>query len=128
VDDVRLAEIVAAAASRQPRALLAAARVAVQTPDELPGLAIARATLLARLADIGGRPATALARELQQLGGASASDERLLSRLGWTRPYATRMLRRLEAAGLLVASERPGPNASTGGRPRRIYQLKAPVL
>ncbi len=62
-----------------------------------------------------------LAGELEALGGASASDPALLARLGWTRPRAVQVLKELEAAGLVVATdERRGK-----GRPRKVYRLSA---
>lgn len=60
-----------------------------------------------------------LARELQALGGASASDPSLLARLGWTRPRAVQVLKELQKAGLVVASD----ERSGKGRPRKVYRL-----
>ena len=56
--------------------------------------------------------------EVVDLGPVSASDKRLLDRLGWTRPRAAQVLKQLEDAGLLVVTEEApdGP-----GRPRKLY-------
>ena len=67
-----------------------------------------------------GTPARMLLAELEALGGASASDERLLGRLGWTRARAAQVLGELEREGLVEASEERG----AVGRPRRIYRSK----
>ncbi len=120
-----LDEVVTAAGSRQPRALLDTARTALARPELVGSLAAMRSDVVARLEEVGGRPAVELAAELQQLGGASASDQRLLDRLGWTRPHATRMLRKLEDAHLVTSSELAG---GTGGRPRKVYAVVDPVL
>jgi hypothetical protein len=65
-----------------------------------------------------GRPAEMLYAELQVSGGASASDQALLSRLGWTRARAAQVLDQLASAGLVEATDvRNGP-----GRPRRVYR------
>lgn len=66
-----------------------------------------------------GRPEAMLLAELRALGGAAASDERLLRRMGWTAARASQVLRSLLAAGLVSYSdERDGGP----GRPRRIYR------
>jgi hypothetical protein len=39
-----------------------------------------------------GRPHAMAMAELEALGGASASDEEFLRRLGWTRPRASQVL------------------------------------
>lgn len=59
-----------------------------------------------------------LMAELESLGAASASDERLLRRLGWTRPRAVQVLRELEDAGLVTASYARGP----GGGRQKVYR------
>jgi predicted ArsR family transcriptional regulator len=64
-----------------------------------------------------------LAVELEALGGASASDDRLLSRMGWTRPRAVQVLAEMEKAGLVTAS-----SEKTGqGRPRKVYKVVSPT-
>ena len=59
--------------------------------------------------------------ELLGLGRpVSAHDPELLERLGWTRPYAQRILAHLESAGLVRSMpERGGERA---GRPRKLYE------
>jgi hypothetical protein len=70
-----------------------------------------------------GRPEAMLAGALDSLGAASASDEVLLSQLGWTRPRAVQVLTRLETAGLVRSADvRLGP-----GRPRKVFRLTPPA-
>lgn len=65
------------------------------------------------------RPARMLAQELEALGWVSASDERLLSRMGWTRPRVVQVMAELESGGLVEMREE-----NTGrGRPRKLYRL-----
>ena len=64
-----------------------------------------------------------LAQELEALGWASASDERLLVRMGWTRSRVVQVIAELEGEGLVEMREE-----STGrGRPRKLYRLKPPA-
>ena len=67
-----------------------------------------------------GTPARMLLAELEASGGASASDERLLERLGWTRARAAQVLGQLEREGLVEATDEQRP----AGRPRRVYRSK----
>jgi energy-coupling factor transporter ATP-binding protein EcfA2 len=102
-----------------PRELLALARE-LATSDASP-----RALLEARSARRHegarlGAPAEMLMAELEALGPASASDERLLRRLGWTRARAVQVFKQLEQAGIVTASEQRG----RAGRPRKIYALR----
>ena len=65
------------------------------------------------------RPARMLAAELEALGWASASDERLLARMGWTRPRVVQVVAELEGGGLVQMRQE-----NTGrGRPRKLYRL-----
>lgn len=65
------------------------------------------------------RPARMLAQELESLGWASASDERLLDRMGWTRPRVVQVIGELERRGLIQVREE-----NTGrGRPRKLFRL-----
>jgi hypothetical protein len=75
--------------------------------------------LLDRASAVGRSEAMAMA-ELQGLGRpVSAHDPELLTRLGWSRSYAQRILSRLEANGLL----RTMPERGEGiGRPRKLYE------
>jgi predicted transcriptional regulator len=75
----------------------------------------AREAAVARLT----RPARMLAHELEAIGWASASDERLLSRMGWTRPRVIQVIAELQSGGLVQMREE-----NTGrGRPRKLYRL-----
>lgn len=65
-------------------------------------------------------PARMLLTELEAVGGASASDERLLARLGWTRARAAQVLGQLEREGLVEATNEP----RASGRPRRVFHSK----
>jgi ribosomal protein S25 len=76
--------------------------------------AVQRATAL-------GRSEAMAAAELAGLGRpVSAHDPELLERLGWSRPYAQRILSNLEHEGLLRSvlerNDRPG-------RPRKLYEI-----
>lgn len=66
-----------------------------------------------------GRAPAMLVAELANIGQASASDELLLERLGWTRPRAAKVLSQLEAAGLVTSTDR----RTGAGRPRRVFTL-----
>jgi predicted ArsR family transcriptional regulator len=70
-----------------------------------------------------GRPAEMVVAELEASGPLSASDERLLRRLGWTRERAVQVLKQLEGAGLVTTSLQKGPS----GRPRKLYGLTDPM-
>ena len=61
--------------------------------------------------------------ELEALGGASASDEEFLRRLGWTRARASQVLGELADAKLVTASDEQTPAA---GRPRRVFRPAEP--
>lgn len=76
---------------------------------------------LERRASLLGRSESMAVVELLGLGRpASAHDPELLERLGWTRPYAQRILSRLESAGLVRSiPERSGERV---GRPRKLYE------
>jgi energy-coupling factor transporter ATP-binding protein EcfA2 len=100
-----------------PRRLLALAREALEggaDPSELVGALARRDAEVSKL----GRPASMLMAELESLGPSSASDERLLSRLGWTRSRAVQVLRELEDKGLVTSSTVKGES----GRPRKVYR------
>lgn len=118
--EARLGEEGAAIAARvdegNPRRLLALAR-AVKEGATVDGRQEWERAREERLAELG-RPARMLMAELESLGAASASDERLLRRLGWTRPRAVQVLRELEDAGLVTASYARGP----GGGRQKVYR------
>lgn len=108
------------AAGGHPRRLLDVARELKLNPGRWPELGAAfaaREQAIARL----GRPAHMLATELEALGGASASDPRLLARMGWTRARAVQVLAELEQAGLVQMREVKSGDA---GRPRKVYSLR----
>lgn len=103
---------------RTPRNLLAAARdVLIDAEDDPSRWVTNLYALQARAADLGRAPAM-LFTEVMDLGPVSASDKRLLDRLGWTRPRAAQVFKQLEEAGLVVVTEEApdGP-----GRPRKLY-------
>ncbi len=114
-------EVAAASGARTPRRLLEIAR-GLSGPGTVgaTGLTVgqglaARDAVLAQLS----RPARILAGELEAVGWASASDERLLDRMGWTRPRIVQVISELQARGLVEMREE-----STGrGRPRKVYRL-----
>src|SRR5690606_4027563 len=112
-------EPIVAAAGGNPRRLIELAREVLTVGA---GSDPATTGVLQRAAGIERRPAPArmMGRELEALGGASASDPVLLDRLGWTRSRAVQVLKELEAAGVVVGTEvRAGP-----GRPRKVYRLR----
>ena len=106
-----------------PRRLLDVARdvVAGKVPAECVLGSIAdRDAAIAKL----GRPEAMLAAELDALGAAAASDDALLSRLGWTRSRAVQVFTRLEEAGLVFAED----VRSGQGRPRKVFRLIPPAM
>jgi hypothetical protein len=105
------------ASEGNPRLLLALARDAVEGGEAIDDLLAGRARR-ETVASSLSRPAAMLLTELESLGAASASDEELLKRLGWTRPRATQVFAELERAGLVTSREEKGHG---GGRPRKIY-------
>jgi hypothetical protein len=100
-----------------PRLLLTLARDAVDADYGIENVLAARAERELAASQLG-RPASMLLAELEGMGSASASDEELLKRLGWTRPRATQVFGELERAGLVTSREEKGPS----GRPRKVYQ------
>ena len=121
LDDAGVAEAVALA-DGSPRRALEAVRALLADPGSaavLRSRAAGRRDVLDRL----GRPAAMLLSELEALGSASASDEVLLDRLGWTRGRASQVFAQLEDSGL-VASHAPRNGA---GRPRKIYRPVGPL-
>ncbi|MGH3368580.1 MAG: AAA family ATPase [Nocardioidaceae bacterium] len=103
---------------RTPRNLLAAARdVLIEAEDDPTRWVTNLYALQGRAAELGRAPAM-LFTEVMDLGPVSASDKRLLDRLGWTRPRAAQVFKQLEDAGLVVVTEESpgGP-----GRPRKLY-------
>lgn len=103
---------------RTPRNILAAARdVLIEAEDDPTRWVTNLYALQARASDLGRAPAM-LFTEVMDLGPVSASDKRLLDRLGWTRARAAQVFKQLEEADLVVVTEQApdGP-----GRPRKLY-------
>jgi hypothetical protein len=107
-------------APRTPRQLLSAARSTL-LGDEDPAATIDAWDALQHRAAELGRPAAMLFAELMNTGPASASDESLLERLGWTRGRVAQVLKQLDSEGLVVSTtEARGP-----GRPRKLYAVNS---
>jgi energy-coupling factor transporter ATP-binding protein EcfA2 len=104
------------ASEGNPRLLLALTRDAFEEGHDVEDLLAIRAWREIAASRLS-RPASMLLSELENMGSASASDEELLKRLGWTRPRATQVFRELEQAGLVTSREAKGHS----GRPRKIY-------
>lgn len=102
---------------RTPRNLLAAARD-VLLADEDPTRWITNHYALQWRAAALSRPAAMLFSELMDLAPVSASDARLLDRLGWTRARASQVFKQLEDSGLVVVT---GQTPEGPGRPRKLY-------
>jgi energy-coupling factor transporter ATP-binding protein EcfA2 len=105
------------ASQGNPRLLLALARDAFEGGEAIEDLLADRARRETVAANLS-RPASMLLAELENMGSASASDEELLKRMGWTRPRATQVFAELEQAGLVNSREEKGPS----GRPRKVYR------
>jgi len=116
-----LIEAATGSAQQTPRRLLEVARELAAEPavggarlNTVRGLR-ARSVALEQVS----RPARMLAGELEALGWAGASDERLLDRMGWTRPRVVQVIAELENRGLVeMRAENTGR-----GRPRKLYRL-----
>jgi hypothetical protein len=124
LSDEAVAEVVRLAAG-VPRRAIDLARHLLLEPRQAGGadsVAAVRDRMLDReqAVDRLGTPARMLLAELETVGGASASDERLLARLGWTRARAAQVFGELERAGLVDATDEP----RASGRPRRVYHSK----
>ena len=97
-----------------PRQLLAAARdVVLRSSEE----ALAADRVVASASELGATEGLAV-RYLIRHGPTSASDEKLLEALDITRARATQVLRHLEDADLVNASNEKSHNL---GRPRKLY-------
>jgi hypothetical protein len=112
---------VASAADGNPRRIVSLARGALLGGQSVDEVASARSQRRERARELG-EAAGRLFAYLEANGGISASDERMLRELGWSRSRATQVLRELERAGLVeVASER-----GEKGR-RKVYALSDTV-
>ena len=118
----RLLAEAAAIGGGNPRRLLDVAREFDGDYSKWSEFASAAAERERALAALG-RPAHMLAAELESLGGASASDDRLLNAMGWTRPRVVQVLAEMEAAGLVTASSLK----SGQGRPKKVYKVVSPA-
>ncbi len=116
VPSVLLREVVAAGEGN-PRRLVGIARDAVVEGRNVEDLAGAQAAVRDRARELG-EAARRLAAYLEANGAASASDQRMLSELGWSRSRATQVLRELEQAGLVE----PANDRGESGR-RKVYAL-----
>jgi len=125
LSDQAVTEVVSLAAG-VPRRAIDLARHLLLAPGEAAGAMTSIESVRDRLLDreqIVERlptPARMLLAELETVGGASASDERLLTRLGWTRARAAQVFGELERQGLVEATDEPRPS----GRPRRVFHSK----
>jgi type II secretory pathway predicted ATPase ExeA len=123
-DDADSRALIAAvrqAGSLTPRRVLEVARDVATEPTVGVGRLTTVQGLRERTAALErmSRPAQMLAAELESLGWASASDERLLGRMGWTRPRVVQVIGELERGGLVQMREE-----NTGrGRPRKLFRL-----
>lgn len=106
------------ASDGNPRTLLALARDALEGGEVVDDVLVARARREAAASTVS-RSASMLLSELESLGSASASDEDLLKRMGWTRSRATQVFAELEDAELVISREVKGRS----GRPRKVYQV-----
>lgn len=111
------------ASDGNPRRLLALVRDAEEGGrgvDDVLAAQVERETVASKL----GRPASMLLSELEALGAASASDDELLHRLGWTRGRASQVFAELERAGLVRSESEKAPS----GRPRKVYRPTSVVV
>jgi hypothetical protein len=119
--DADWARALAEAVGPHPRRLIGAAQRIASGVEAPPSVAAAYRDRRERL---GERSAMArrVFHELEDLGPMSPSDERLLRRIGASRPALDRALRELESEGLARSYFEPsGP-----GRPRRVYEPVPP--
>jgi hypothetical protein len=104
-----------------PRAALQAVRDVLVSPatDDPLAATLWRQEEAAAL----GRPHSMAMHELEALGGASASDDEFLDRLGWTRARASQVLGELAEAKLVISADEQSPG---GRRPRRVFRPAEP--
>jgi hypothetical protein len=117
------ADAVGELAARSPdsvRGLIGAASAAAESGDPPRTLAIGAEHRRRRAEQAAGRAGAMLATEMEGRGPVSAGDDGLLRTLGWTRPRAVAVLKKLEADGIVRSFDErsDGP-----GRPRRLYEL-----
>lgn len=109
-----------------PRQLLRAALATLagrQAPDSPPSAGLPEwEEWHRRLAQLGRRPSMLMA-ELSTRPAVSASDQELLSSLGWARTTLLRVLEQLEQDGLVESWSEP---SGASGRPRRLFTTTEP--
>lgn len=110
----------AATGPGNPRRLIAAARDVTENQRRPQDVIASTEERRAAARDAAGRPGEMLVTVLEHLGPVSAGDELLLHEMGWTRPRAVEVLRRLEDAGV-VEAQRARPDGP--GQPRKLYRL-----
>lgn len=107
-----------AQAEGNPRRLVSLAREAILAGKRPEQISAERRERERRQSQLG-EAARRLLAELEANGPASASDERLLARMGWTRSRATQVFSELERAGAVRSSlERSG-----SARPRKVFEI-----
>jgi DNA-binding MarR family transcriptional regulator len=111
---------VVAAADGNPRRLVELARETLLEGRSIEAAAGVHTARRERARDLG-EAASRLVAYLEANGPASASDQRMLSELGWSRSRATQVLRELEQAGLAT----PTSERRDSGR-RKVYALSEP--
>lgn len=105
-------------AGAYPRSVIRSAHEALARGNQ-SSASMSGQDLVQRASDLGRSEAMAMA-ELQGLGRpVSAHDPELLERLGWSRPYAQRILSHLERNRLLRTMPERSDRA---GRPRKLYE------
>jgi energy-coupling factor transporter ATP-binding protein EcfA2 len=104
-----------------PRRLLEIVRESVRSGEPPDRKLEARAKRDLEVSDLG-RAASMLFSELDNYGPASASDEDLLRRMGWSRQRAAQVFAELEQAGFVTADYRRADN----GRPRKVFVVVPP--
>jgi energy-coupling factor transporter ATP-binding protein EcfA2 len=108
-------------AGAHPRSAIRAARDVLDRSDDLGAASAARRQEHLERASLLGRSEAMAVAELQGLGRpVSAHDPELLEQLGWSRPYAQRILSHLEEGGVLRSIPERSDRA---GRPRKLYEL-----
>ncbi len=107
-----------------PRQLITLARTISEQPDAASPEDLTRGVEFRRqqAEALAGRPGAMLVTEMEGLGAVSATDERLLQRLGWSRNRAGEVLAELER-GQIVDSFNEARRGRQG-RPRKLYELK----
>lgn len=104
-----------------PRRLLEIARESLKSGEPLDRGLQAIADRELEVSQLG-EPAMTLYSQLENYGPASASDEELLGRLGWSRQRVVQVMKLLEGAGLVRGERQHGP----AGRPRKVFGIVPP--